>query len=163
MTQARLQRDQLVPRLTELDSINSKAKRIQVSFHVRQPNAEEGEAVGIDSSGLKYGWGVGIPAAVGMPRRLRSGPMSMSDAMLELAHAVGHLKVCFETVDVSSTKSPKGGAELRELVMRAIAEAFAQNVPPEEELAAATKKYRDAEREKGAAAREQSRRGQGPG
>jgi hypothetical protein len=96
-----------------------------------------------------------LPASVGSRRRLRSGSMSFSDAMLELANAAGHLKVCFETVDVSSTKSPKGGKELRELVMKAIAEAFAQEIPPEEELAAATKTYREAEREKGAVAREQ--------
>jgi hypothetical protein len=55
---------------------------------------------------------------------------------------------------VSSTKSPTGGKELRDLVMRGIAEAFAQRIPPEEELAEATKKYRAAEREKGAAQRE---------
>src|SRR5262249_53335174 len=120
------------PALTELDTVNSLAKRIQVSFHVRVPEAEQGEPVGIDSSGLKWGWGIGLPASVLSGRRLRGGAMTFSDAMLELANTAGHLKVCFETVDVSSTKSPKGGKELRELVMKAIAEAFAQEIPPED-------------------------------
>ncbi len=57
-------------------------------------------------------------------------------------------------MDVSSTKSPKSGKELRTLVMQGIAEAFAQDVPADDVLAAATKAYRDAQREKGAGERE---------
>jgi hypothetical protein len=81
--------------------------------------------------------------------------LSFSDGMLELANIAGHWQVRFETVEVSSTKSPKGGKELRDLVIQGIAEAFAQELPAEDELAAATKLYRDAEREKGAADRQQ--------
>ena len=51
-------------------------------------------------------------------------------------------------------KSPTGGKELRDLVMRGIAEAFAQELPPAEELAAAIKKQREAKHEQGTAERE---------
>ncbi len=68
--------------------------------------------------------------------------------MLELANVAGNLQVCFETADVSSSKSPKGGKELRDLVLRGIAEAFAQDMPAEDDLAAATKKHREGQREK---------------
>jgi uncharacterized protein YjbI with pentapeptide repeats len=143
------------PALTELDSVGSQAKRIQVTFHVRASDANDGEEVQIDSSGLNYGWGIRMPPSLAVQNMLHTGQaLAFSDGLLKVGNAAGHLKVCFETVDVSSTKSPKGGKELRDLVMKAIAEAFAQEIPPEEELAEATKKYREAQRERGAAQRE---------
>ncbi len=142
------------PALKELDSVNAKAKRIQVTFCLRSSTENRLQEVGINSSGLKYGWGVQLPSGISAQPFRRSGQRPFSDAMLELANVSGHLQVCFETVDVSSSKSPTGGKELRDLVMRGIAEAFAQDMPAEEELAAATKKHRDAEHEKGAAERE---------
>jgi uncharacterized protein YjbI with pentapeptide repeats len=143
------------PALTELDQVIAKAKRIHVTFRVRSAEGEEGDEVGIDSSGLKYGWGANVPQRIASRQmHYGRGAIPFSDAMLELAQVAGHLKVRYETVDVSSTKSPKGGKELRDLVLQGIAEAFAQELPPEEELAAATKAHRDGEREKGAADRE---------
>ena len=143
------------PALAELDRVNAKAQRIQVTFRVRSSAGEEGEPVGIDSSGLKWGWGVQAPQNIASARLLRTGtPLAFSDAMLHLANVAGHMQVRFETLEVSSTKSPTGGKELRELVLRGIAEAFAQEIPAEEELAAATRQYRAAEREKGAADRQ---------
>jgi uncharacterized protein YjbI with pentapeptide repeats len=144
------------PALTELDAVHSKARRIQVSFHVRAADGEEGDPVGIDSNGLRWGWGVQVPASIGSRQRFRNqGALAFSDAMLHLANVAGNRQVRFETLEVSSTKSPTGGKELRDLVMRSISEAFGQPIPAEEELAAATKTFRSAEREKGAAAREQ--------
>jgi uncharacterized protein YjbI with pentapeptide repeats len=143
------------PALTELDVLNASAKRIQVVFQVRSSEGEAGEQVEIDGSRLKWGWGVQVPQSIGARPLFRHGsPLTFSDAMIQLANVAGHLQVCWETVEVSSTKSPTGGKQLRDLVMRGIAEAFAQEVPPEEELAEATKKHRAAEREKGAAGRE---------
>jgi hypothetical protein len=55
---------------------------------------------------------------------------------------------------VSTTKSAVKGQELRALVIRALEEAFGQPVPPEEELIAATKAWRDAKIEAGAEQRE---------
>jgi len=142
------------PALMELDKVFKKAKRINLTFRVCAAG-EDGEEVGIDSTGLRYGWGVRLPSGTARrPFRAAKG-QSFSDAMLEAANLLGHLQVRFETVEVSSTKSPKGGKELRELMLQGIAEAFAQSMPPEEELAAATQKYREAERAKGAADRKQ--------
>lgn len=142
------------PALTELDTVNAQAKRIQVTFHLRSLDGEDQGQVGIDSSGLQWGMGVHMPTA-GARRLVRSrGPMTFSDAMLQLANTMGHFQVCFDTVEVSSTKSPKGGKELRELIIQGIAEAFAQEIPPAAELAAAAKKQREAKREQGAADRE---------
>jgi uncharacterized protein YjbI with pentapeptide repeats len=143
------------PALKELDTVIAKARRVQISFHVRSSAEDEGEQVGIDSSGLQYGWGVQVPSNIASRRPFHRGKsLAFSDAMLELANLAGHRQVRFETVDVSSTKSPKGGKELRDLVMQGIAEAFAQEIPAEDQLAAAQKEYREAERQKGAADRQ---------
>lgn len=147
------------PALTELDQVNAKAQRIQVTFQVRASESADAHPVSIDSSGLKWGWGVQTPQNIPSARLFRTGsPLAFSDAMLHLANVAGHMQVCFETLEVSSTKSPTGGKELRELVLRGIAEAFAQDIPAEEELAAATRQYRAAEREKGAADRQRRER-----
>jgi hypothetical protein len=122
---------------------------------LQSASGADDEQVGVDSAGLQYGWGVRLPAGAATRRGYRSArPLSFSDALLELANISAHRQVRFETVDVSSTKSPKSGKELRDLVMRGIAEAFAQDIPAEEQLAAATREYRDAQREKGAADRQ---------
>ena len=142
------------PALKELDAVNAKAKRIQVTFRLRSSSDDEGEQVGIDSSGLKHGWGVQTPSGIGWRHFGGGKSLAFSDAMLELANLAGHRQVRFETVDVSSTKSPKGGKELRDLVVQGISEAFAQEIPAEAQLAAALKEYREAERQKGAAQRQ---------
>ncbi|HEX3600464.1 MAG TPA: pentapeptide repeat-containing protein [Lacipirellulaceae bacterium] len=142
------------PALLELDAVNSQARRIQVSFRLRSPDDEDQGQVGIDSAGLRWGVGVQLPIAPSRRMFRGRGPLTFSGAMLQLANTVGHYQVCFETVDIRSTKSPKGGKELRDLVMRGIVEAFAQEMPPAAELAAATKKQRETEREDSAAERE---------
>lgn len=142
--------------LKELDLLAAKAKRIHVRFRVRCPEIEDGEEVAIDTSALRWNMGLQLPQSVQLHRltRVQSSRLTFSDALMYLARIASHLPIRFETVEVSSTKSPTGGKELRDLVMRGIAEAFAQEIPPEEELAEATKTYRAAEREKGAAERE---------
>jgi uncharacterized protein YjbI with pentapeptide repeats len=140
------------PALAELDTLNAKAKRLDVKFRLRASEDEEGDVVEIDSSALRYGWGIRAPMSMGQYRATQA--CSFSDAMLQVAKVAGHLNVRFDTVEVSSTKSPKGGKELRDLVVQAISEAFAQEVPSETELTEATKKHREAERKKGAAERE---------
>lgn len=143
------------PALQELDNLCSTAKKIAVVFHLRSSNGEPNHVVAVDSSRFQWGCGIHFPSWVSpLMFRFQTG-QKFSDAMMQLANVAGHLPVCFETVDVSSTKSPKGGKELRELVMKGIVEAFAQELPSGEDLAAATKEYRDAEREKTAAHREQ--------
>ncbi len=142
------------PALTELDSVNSQAKRIKVTFRLRSSNGEDQGQAGIDSSGLKWGWGIQSPVAPVSLRFPSRRQLKFSDAMIELANSVGHFQVCFDTLEVSSTKSPMGGKQLRDLLLQGIAEAFAQEIPPAAELAAAAKKQREAKREAGAAERE---------
>ncbi len=140
------------PALTELNTLAQNAKRIEVEFHVRTEADDEGEEVGLNSAHLKYGAGIRLPPALGNRRHV-SGT-SFSDAILEMANLLGQRKVRFETVEVSSTKAAKGGKDLRELALVAISEAFAQPLPPAEELAKATKAWREHRHEQGAADRE---------
>jgi uncharacterized protein YjbI with pentapeptide repeats len=142
------------PALKELDAVNAKARRIQVTFRLLSSSGDEGESIGIDSTGIGHGWGVQVPGTIAGRTFRGAKSLAFSDAMLQLASIAGHRQVRFETVDVSSTKSPKSGKELRDLVLQGIAEAFAQELPSADKLAAATKEYRDAQREKGAAERE---------
>ncbi|HEX4794631.1 MAG TPA: pentapeptide repeat-containing protein [Humisphaera sp.] len=143
------------PALTELDAINGKAKRINIEFHLDGTGGAEEDVVGVDTGSLKYGWGLRLPAGLARSfHHQRGSNVSLSDAMLELANIVGHRKVRYETVDVSSTKASKSGKELRELVIKGIVEAFAQPLPPEKELAEATRKHREEMREQGEADRE---------
>ena len=142
------------PALGELNKLAKKARRIEIAFRVRNGTEGEGEEVGIDTNSLQYGWGLRVPQAMSGNYHGRRGPKTISDAMLELANMLGNWHVRYETLEVSSTKSPTAGKELRELVMKGIAEAFAQPIPADEELAAATKTYRDAVREQTAADRE---------
>jgi len=77
--------------------------------------------------------------------------------MLLLANVLINKKVRYETVEVKSTKSPKGGKELRDLAIAGIAEAFAQPAPPADDLAAATKAYRQQLRGTSGGSREERR------
>ena len=129
------------PALTELDFVISQAKRVDFEFKVEQKEGGELESAGINTSRLKYGWGITAPGA-SRPIYQRNS-LKTSDAMLKLASRLRGWKVHYETLDVSSTKSPKSGKELREIVLNAISEAFAQPLPPAEELAKATKEWRD--------------------
>jgi len=147
------------PALTELDAVANSARRIHVDFRVRRPGADasaDGELVGIDTNGLRYGWGLRIPEEFNVRyHRHAGGPMTFSDAMMQLADLIGRWKVRYETIDVGSTKSTKSGKELKDLVTRGVAEAFAQPLPADDELAAATKAYREKVREETAGAREE--------
>lgn len=141
------------PVLTELDSLGQAARRIQISFHVRTGKDDDGEEVSVDTSGLRYGWGMRLPRNVTGGYRRNTSIKTISAAMMQIAKLLGQRQVRYETVEVSSTKSPKGGKELRDLALRGIAEAFAQPLPAEEELAAAAKAYREQARQKNSAER----------
>jgi RNase P/RNase MRP subunit POP5 len=112
----------------------------------------DGDEVGIDTAGLKYGWGVKAPGAMpGGTFRGVSRGADISEGLQLLTNLLPNRKVRYETVEVSSSKASKGGKELRELVMKAISEAFGQPLPAEAELAAATKEFREQQREQSAA------------
>jgi len=128
--------------LTELDSIVQQAKRIDFEFKVKRANRDDIETAGINTGALKYGWGIRLPSMLA-PIYGQRTQLTASDAMLKMASRLRGWKVHYETLEVSSTKSPKSGKELREIVLNAISEAFAQPLPPAEELAKATKEWRE--------------------
>jgi uncharacterized protein YjbI with pentapeptide repeats len=142
------------PALIELDSVVSASRGISIGFHIRDGSDGESHEVGVNSKYLRYNSGLRLPHKLLGGRSRRNAPATFSDAMFQLADLVGKHQVRYETVEVSSTKSPKGGKELSELVMNAIAEAFSQPVPAAADLAAATKTYREENKEQNAADRE---------
>jgi hypothetical protein len=81
------------------------------------------------------------------------GTVPFSQEILQAGRVLGHLPVRFETLAVKSTRSPKGGKALRDLVARGIAEAFGQPAPGDLDGAAAAA-YRDQQRQSAAAERE---------
>jgi uncharacterized protein YjbI with pentapeptide repeats len=144
------------PALTELDSIFDKARKAEISFRVRKHHDDDGTELRISTyshrnSHNAYLYLTSLEERVS-PKSL--GLTVYSQRLLQAGRVFGNYHVRFETVDVSSTKSPKSGKELRNLVMQGIAEAFAQELPAEDALAAAAKQYRDARRDQGAAERE---------
>jgi uncharacterized protein YjbI with pentapeptide repeats len=143
------------PSLTELDSLAQQAKNIHITFRIKIDSEQEGEVVGITTRTLKYGWGLHVPPSLSSGRLIPKPNQSLSDIMLHLANIAVNRKVRYETVEVKSTKSPKTGKALRDLVIAGIAEAFAQPVPPAAELAAAMKAIRTTKTTQGAEARRQ--------
>jgi uncharacterized protein YjbI with pentapeptide repeats len=131
------------PALRELDALATQARRICLTFRIRANADEEGEEVGIDTARLKYGWALRIPPTLLAGRLPRQTSTTFSDSMLLLANMLMNRKVRFETLDIETTKSPKGGKELRELALKGISEAFAQPVPDEKDLATTTKAFRE--------------------
>lgn len=139
------------PALTKLDEVTQNARRIQIRFHLDGA----GVMARLDSSGLRYGWGLhltGVPALLG--RGHFRGRREMSDALLEAARVIGNVSVRFETIEVNTTKSPMKANELRQVVVDAVAEAFKQQPPAKEKLAELTKAWREQQREADAVNRE---------
>jgi len=122
------------PALTELESLIAKAKRIDFEFKVQRKRGGELESVIV-----KDGRGVTAPCGF-----LRMYGVELTQTLMKLASRLRGWKVHYETLEVSSNKSPKSGRELREIVLSAISEAFAQPLPPAEELNDATRAWRDA-------------------
>ncbi len=142
------------PALKELDALAQQARRICLTFRVRTDAADEGEEVGLDTARLKYGWALRIPQTLLAGRLARQTSTTFSASMLLLANMLTNRQVRFETLDIETSKSPKAGKELRELVLKGISEAFAQPLPGEKELAAAAKARREQLQEQKAIDRE---------
>jgi uncharacterized protein YjbI with pentapeptide repeats len=145
------------PALTELDSIFNKAAKAKISFRVSKCPDEEGIEVQFTTYSQRGGSHLAHLYFADSNDKVAGTAIhttGFSQGVLQAGRVLGQYHVRFETVDVSSTKSPKSRNELRDLVMRGIAEAFAQEMPAEDVLAATTKAYRDAQREKGAGERE---------
>ena len=135
------------PRLTELDSIFNKAAKAKISFRVSKCPDEEGIEVQFTTYSHRGGSHLAHLYFADSNDKLAGTAIhttGFSQGVSASRASVRPYHVRFETVDVSSTKSPKSGKELRNLVMQGIAEAFGQEMPAEDVLAAATKAYRDA-------------------
>jgi uncharacterized protein YjbI with pentapeptide repeats len=143
------------PATTELDTLVTTAKRVQFTFRVLTGADPEGEEVIFDSNALKWGWALRLPSALHPAQCRQQGLASVSDYLLNFANFLGTTKIRFETVDASATKSPTFGKELRDLVTRALSEVSAQPLPPADALVAAARAWREKEKEKSAAYREQ--------
>lgn len=131
------------PALIELDSIISQSKRIHLEFKVEPRGGGEMESTWINTTGLKHGWGIKLPPSFPYGGYKRLNALSGTSAMQTLASSLRDWKLHYETLEVSSSKCPKSNRELREIVLNAISEAFAQPLPPADELAKATKEWRD--------------------
>jgi len=146
----------LGPALKELDSIATKAKRLCITLRIADSKNGEGDEVTIDTSYLKHGWlrpPASLSLGLGYSLATRS-KLSPSDALLRLSNMLGNWKLRYETVEVQTTKSPKAGKELRDIVINSLVEAFAQPLPPADELAAAAKTFQENERAKTSAQRQ---------
>jgi uncharacterized protein YjbI with pentapeptide repeats len=146
------------PAMTELDALFDGGARAQIRFQIKKPDEKEGSVwIGVYNHQKSHFAHVRFTDLTGtggiFSRNWKSTP-TCSDTLLQAGRVLGHLPVRFETVEVSSSKSPKRGKELQKLVMDAIAEAFGQEPPSEADLAAAAKAYRGAKLEAGAADRE---------
>lgn len=141
--------------LKELDSITTKAKRIRIAFHLEgQAPGKPPEVVTVDSASFGWGWGFDLPARFTHRYTHRRTKLSMADAILEAARLIGQTKIRFETLDITTTKSPVNAADLKKTVIQALSESFAQDPPEEAKLAELTKAWRDEQREQSAADRE---------
>jgi len=144
------------PALSMLDALVRQADRIRFSFKIHRAGREE--EIGFDSTGLKWGWPLRVPPHLSSLFRNWTRYQVASAVTMQLAKVLGKTSVRYETLNVMSNKSPKSGKELRELVMKAIEEAFAQPIPADGQLAAAAKTYRqglrDQKRHPAAAARQ---------
>src|SRR5213079_2367387 len=85
-------------------------------------------------SNLPFGWGIDTPADIlRNPASLRK--TTMSQELLLGARLMGDVKIRFETLEIKTTKSKVGGKELRDVVIRALCEAFMQDPPDSDKLA----------------------------
>lgn len=139
------------PALIELDSIFQKARHVKISFRVGKGPEDEGHEIEIITYSKFASWGLPDLNHKISPRPL--GPAPFSEEILQAGRVLGHLQVRFETLAIKSTKSPKFGKALRDLVVRGIAEAFGQQAPCENDPAGAAA-HREQRRLAAAALRE---------
>ncbi len=143
------------PALAELDTIFAGAQRVEISFRVGKHPGDDGHELQIST--CPHFACLYLPDLHGKVSPRPKGTVPFSKEILQAGRVFGHLQVRFETLLIKSTKAPKSGKALRELVIQGIAEAFAQPAPSEDDVAGAAlhrKKQRTAQREKGAAERE---------
>ena len=141
--------------LQELAAAGEKSGSIRIRFRVAKRKGSEGDEVGIDVAGSRWG------ARIALPRKLKGGSTAhhskkvASQAMLQLAERIGRCVVRFETLKVESSKASLTTAKMRNLVIRCISEVFNQQPPPAKLLKTSTAAHR--EKTKAAAKAERDR------
>ena len=142
------------PALTELDTVCGTARRVCITFRIKMAKDDLIHQIGVDSRGLRWGGALRLPAELIRRGHRHNRGSTMSLAMKHLASIVPGASVQFGSIEVSSTKSPKVGKSLRDLVTSAVSEAFNQPVPAADELVAAIKTFRDEQKEQNSADKE---------
>ena len=145
------------PSLTSLNKVAAQAKQIRISFHLADSAGGVGMPVNIHTYGGRKAGASAHSSLPGLHDKINLRPQGVVDLtaeLLQLGNSFGHQAVLLSTVGVESTKSPTSGKQLHDLVVNSIAEAFGQTVPPADELAAATKAWREQLREQQAADQE---------
>ncbi len=120
------------PALLELERVQTGAQRIFIEFQVTTARSWDGtEKIEINTTDLKYGHGIRARFCDTEDLTKLKGTQvpTISDALLALGNIGYPITADLANVKVSSTKSPLNGKELWELVVRAIGEAFEQDVP----------------------------------
>jgi uncharacterized protein YjbI with pentapeptide repeats len=138
--------------LKELDKVLAKAKRVKFEFRLAEPAVgsdpkdDDKDRIAADSASLGYGHGVDTP--VRLDRGYGSRKTVMSAELLRAARVIGDVKIRFETLQVKSTKAKVRPNELRDLITRALCEAFSQEKPDMAALASVVKAHRAGDRKR---------------
>lgn len=117
--------------LAELDKVAAKARKIEIAFRVE---AGRSGNVEINTGHIKYNCALKLPSGFRDANNWQSSGKTLSAVLLEAAHHLGKSPIKFETLRISASKSPKTGAELRDLMLRGMSEAFEQPLPAEADL-----------------------------
>ena len=143
--------------LTELDAVFRKARSVEISFRVGTDVGSGGYAVQI--AAYPNFSSMFLPGAHDRIQPRPQGTVPFSQEILLAGRVFGHLPVRFESLSIKSTKAPKSGKELRDLIMQGIAEAFAQPLPGKTDPAAAAQ-FRKQQRDAAAAKRQEREQAQ---
>lgn len=121
------------PALQELDRVEASAERIYIEFMYTTPREISREPkIRLNTTDLKCGRGLSTTFCGDEDLHKHTGnaiSAKISDALLCMSNIGYPVIADLANVRVTSTKSPLNGKELWELVVRAIGEAFGQDVP----------------------------------
>lgn len=121
------------PALQELDRVEAGAERIFIELPYTSPrDALDGDKVRLNTTDLRCGRGLSTIFCGDEDLQKHTGnaiSAKISDALLCMGNIGYPVIADLANVRVTSTKSPLNGKELWELVVRAIGEAFGQDVP----------------------------------
>jgi uncharacterized protein YjbI with pentapeptide repeats len=132
------------PALTELDSLGRQARYIKVQFKYEAPSGGELHRATVHIGPMHYVWGTELSHEANRrtSNSRTAAPRTASAILLQVAARIKKFAVHYQTLEVKSTKSPKTGKSLRDLLVRSLAEARGEPPPAADQLAAAIKAHR---------------------